>query len=52
MAIASGAYALGIAVADYCTKRLINCLRSKFDSLDDEHITANTGSVPGDISQK
>lgn len=34
MAIASGTYALSIAVADYCTRRLIASLRGKIDSLD------------------
>ncbi len=46
MAIASGAYALGIAVADYCARRLIDCLRSKIDGLElDEHRTAGTDNI-------
>ena len=48
MAIASGTYALSIAVADYCAKRLIDCLRSKIDGLElDEHMTVRTGSISG-----
>lgn len=48
MAIASGAYALGIAVTDYCAQRLIDCLRSKIDGLElDEHRTVGTDNISG-----